>query len=523
MMPSVFIQSRSRGASVKATLMCFILGLAVSAWSQTGLYTLNGGTGTQTSQTYAATAADQSSVLVLNSGKLTLTGCTLTKTGDASNVNNSSQYGLNAGVLVESSGTVTISGSTVATNASGGNGLFATGSGSSVSMSGGSINASGGGAHGVDATYGGAVSLTSVDVTTTGSNSSALATDFGGGTVTVTGGTISASSTVAGSHSAGIYSTGSISVSGANVSSLADCCGVIDGANSITLANTALSGVLEGFKLWKTAPASGTATVTITGGSVTVSAGDGFYITGSAGNAANGTITLKSGVKVAASTGNLMNVDQSSTATFTADADTLTGNLITDNTSSLAATLKNNARLTGYIKTAALTMDGSSVWTLTAASYLTAFSDAAGISGTSITNIVGNGHSVHYDSSLTANRTLGGLVYSLVNGGVLTPGSVATGITESGATAPAAYLLRQNCPNPFNPTTSIPFEIPQRGQVRLVVFDVLGREVAVLVDGFREAGSYTVQFNGAGLASGVYLCRLSSGGSVQTRKMVFQK
>ena len=155
-------------------------------------------------------------------------------------------------------------------------------------MLGGTITASGANAHGVDATYGGAVTLSNVNVTTYGASSSAIATDFGGGTVKVTGGTIYASNTTAGSHSAAIYSTGTITVNNATATSMADCGGVIDGANSIILTNTALTGLVEGFKLWKTAPASGAATVKMSGGSLTVTAGDGFYVTGTAGNAALG-------------------------------------------------------------------------------------------------------------------------------------------------------------------------------------------------------------------------------------------
>jgi len=257
-------------------LFLLMFNLFMPVYAQTGVYTLNGGTASQTNQTYNATLTDQSAVYVLNSGQLTLTNCTMIKTGDASNVNNSSQYGINAGVLAASAGQVTISGGSVTTNASCANGIFATGSGSSISMSNGTINASGASAHGVDATYGGSITLNNVNVTTTGSSSSALATDFGGGTVAVTGGTIIASATASGSHSAGIYSTGNISVSGATVSSNGDCGGVIDGANSITLTNSSLTGALQGIKMWKTAPMTGSATVTINGGSLIATAGDAF-------------------------------------------------------------------------------------------------------------------------------------------------------------------------------------------------------------------------------------------------------
>jgi hypothetical protein len=285
-------ETKCRAPAVIALLLLAIV-VASPARAQTGAYTVNGGTASRTGQTYAATVADQSAVYVINSGHLTLTNCTMTKTGDASNVNNSSQYGINAGILAGSGGTVTITGGSVTTNASGDNGLFATGSGSSISMSGGTINAAGGGAHGVDATYGGSVTLTNVDVTTTGSSSSALATDFGGGAVTVTGGTITSSNTAPNSHSAGIYSTGNITVTGATVTSRGDCGGVIDGANSISLDNTALTGVTEGIKIWKTAPMSGAATVVMDGGSLTVTAGDAFYLTAETGNAAAASITCR--------------------------------------------------------------------------------------------------------------------------------------------------------------------------------------------------------------------------------------
>ncbi|MGC9093780.1 MAG: T9SS type A sorting domain-containing protein, partial [Bacteroidota bacterium] len=72
------------------------------------------------------------------------------------------------------------------------------------------------------------------------------------------------------------------------------------------------------------------------------------------------------------------------------------------------------------------------------------------------------------------------------------------------------YRLNQNCPNPFNPTTTIGFSLPKHSHVTLKVFDVLGREVASLVDGELNAGEHSVVFNAGGLSSGVYFYRLSS-------------
>ncbi|HTW92909.1 MAG TPA: T9SS type A sorting domain-containing protein [bacterium] len=504
-------------------ILLLVLGCHSPAAAQySGVYELNGGTARESSQTYAATAVDQSSVYVLNSGNLTLVSCTMTKTGDASSTDSASQYGLNAGVLANSAGKVTILGGSVTTNALGGNGLFASGSGSSISMSNGTISASGGNAHGVDATYTGSISLTDVDVTTNGASSSALATDFGGGTVTVNGGTIVSADTAANSHSAGIYSTGTIQVTGATVSSLGDCGGVIDGANSILLTNTSLTGKVEGIKLWKTAPATGAATVTISGGSLTATAGDAIYVTGETGNAATASITASNGAAISAGTGNIIHVIQSSTGTFAATGETLSGNLYADSTSTLTVTLRSHTSLTGKAQMAAVAIDSTSTWTVTANSILTTLNDSSGISGTSVTNITGNGHDVHYDSSLTGNRYLGGLTYNLINGGVLTPGSM--GIAEAQA---QPIAIRQspivNLPNPFSRTTSIAYELRERSHVRLTVTNLSGQQVATLLDETRDAGRYETRFDGSKLASGIYLVRLSADGVDATRKMIVRR
>jgi hypothetical protein len=85
---------------------------------------------------------------------------------------------------------------------------------------------------------------------------------------------------------------------------------------------------------------------------------------------------------------------------------------------------------------------------------------------------------------------------------------------------PLGFSLEQNYPNPFNPTTRIGFGVSGLGaRVKLAVYDLLGREVAVLVDEKKEPGSYEVQFDGRGLASGVYVCRLQVAGYVKARKL----
>jgi hypothetical protein len=94
---------------------------------------------------------------------------------------------------------------------------------------------------------------------------------------------------------------------------------------------------------------------------------------------------------------------------------------------------------------------------------------------------------------------------------------------ETSNALPEEYLLEQNHPNPFNPSTRIAFAIPASGHTTLRVFDMLGREVALLFERTAEPGWYEVEFQGQHLSSGVYLYRLESGGSVRTRKMVLLK
>jgi len=86
--------------------------------------------------------------------------------------------------------------------------------------------------------------------------------------------------------------------------------------------------------------------------------------------------------------------------------------------------------------------------------------------------------------------------------------------------APLEFVLEPNFPNPFNPTTSVPYQLSAIGDVSLKVYDLLGREVAVLVNERKEPGSYTVTFDAAALSSGVYLYRLTAGSFVETRKMI---
>ncbi|MBI5567253.1 MAG: hypothetical protein HY870_20305, partial [Chloroflexi bacterium] len=170
---------------------------------------------------------------------------------------------------------------------------------------------------------------------------------------------------------------------------------------------------------------------TMSGGSLAYTSATGplFYVTNSTAY-----ITLK-GVDVTAAAGQIVRAEgndrwgssgaNGGTANLTADEQTLIGDATADNISSIALTLQNGSSLTGAInadntaKAASLTLDAGSVWTVTADSYLSCLNDANGISGNTITNINGNGHTVYYNPSACA--ALNGQTYTLIGGGELKP------------------------------------------------------------------------------------------------------
>jgi hypothetical protein len=398
----------------------------------TGAYTLSGKTDNQTDQTYIATKQDQSGVYVLSGGKLTLKNATVNTSGDTSSDENSSFYGLNAGVLAASGSAIDMTGGTINTTGTGANGAFATGSGSIVNLTDITITASGDGGHGVMATQGGAMTLTNVNMTTSGAHSAPIATDRGGGTITATGGILNTT----GQDSPCYYSTGTLTISNSACNAVGSEVAVIEGANTVNLTDSnAVSSVANKWAVMIYQSFSGDAQgsdgiFNMTGGSLsyTDKTGPLFYVTNT-----NGHITLKN-VTVSAASGILLKAEgndrwgtsssNGGTVEFIADAQTLIGNFVADKISTIALSLKNGSALNGAINTentakaVNLTLDSTSTWSVTVDSHISCLSDSA-ISGTVISNIVGNGHTVTYDSN--ACTALGGQTYTLKGGGVLIP------------------------------------------------------------------------------------------------------
>jgi len=135
-----------------------------------------------------------------------------------------------------------------------------------------------------------------------------------------------------------------------------------------------------------------------------------------------------------------------------------------------------------------------------------------------------------YDNKLIAGgefTTAGGKVSAYIAQWTKhSPGDVGDGDNEW--SLPPDFSLKQNYPNPFNPTTTIEYNIPKRGYVKIEIFNLLGQKVRNLVDEYKSAGNYSVTWDGTDnggnpLATGIYFCRFRAGDHVQTKKLVLIK
>jgi photosystem II stability/assembly factor-like uncharacterized protein len=108
-------------------------------------------------------------------------------------------------------------------------------------------------------------------------------------------------------------------------------------------------------------------------------------------------------------------------------------------------------------------------------------------------------------------------------GMIIRTDDILTNNTVTETQIPKEYMLSQNYPNPFNPATKISFEMPKSGLVSLKIYDVLGREVAAVINEYRQAGKYTIDFNASSLSSGVYFYKLNTDGFSDIKKMLLIK
>ncbi|MFA5012031.1 MAG: choice-of-anchor J domain-containing protein [Ignavibacteria bacterium] len=186
-----------------------------------------------------------------------------------------------------------------------------------------------------------------------------------------------------------------------------------------------------------------------------------------------------------------------------------------------------------------LTTNGGTNWSALASPVAT---NTAGIAGTGTEWWVATQNTtVHYSSNngavwSTAYTAPDGLFYHLTkartgntiwavrnNGKISRYGTPISGITVVSNEIPSSYSVSQNYPNPFNPTTKINFALPKSGLVTMKVYDILGKEVATLVNEVKNAGSYTVDFNASSLTSGMYFYKVSVNGFSEVKKMMLIK
>ena len=103
------------------------------------------------------------------------------------------------------------------------------------------------------------------------------------------------------------------------------------------------------------------------------------------------------------------------------------------------------------------------------------------------------------------------------------PEEKSTLVENTQSLYPAGFSLSNNYPNPFNPSTTIEYSIPQDSHVILTIYNVSGQRISVLKDAFQTAGNYSVTWNATGVPSGLYFCNLKANGFTKTREMVLVK
>ncbi len=369
--------------------LCLAAGAQTRASSKTpagATYILSDGSTVSKSGETLSTATSDYNVVQVTSGTLTLTDCTVTKEGDYSSSysgDDTSFYGTNSAVYASgSSACISITGGSVTTNAKGANAVFAT-DGATINVDGLTIDNSKSVSRGLHCTGGGIINATNVNITTRSETSSTVATDRGGGFVTVKGGTITAK----GSKSSVLYSTGTISVDGITGLSEKGPMATVEGGNSVIIENSSMtsnaeargillhqsnSGDAEGTKPFCTIANS---TLTVTDSSAPL-----CFVTN-----VQGTLTLTD-VTLSVASGKLMSVEyykrgENSTGYLvlktTEDSWTYTGEVDADNVNNVAVTVGNNVTWKGAADTdndaqsCAVTVESGGVWELTANTALT--------------------------------------------------------------------------------------------------------------------------------------------------------
>ena len=376
----------------------------------------DGSTVTKNGEALTTSISDYNVVQVTN-GTLTLTDCSVTKTGDYSSSysgDDTSFYGTNSAVYASGSGAiVNMTGGTVTTDAKGANAVFAT-NGATINVSGITIDNTKSVSRGLHCTGGGIINATNVNITTRSETSSTVATDRGGGTVTVRGGTITAK----GNKSAVLYSTGTISVDGITGLSEKGPMATVEGVNTVIIENSTMQSDAEarGILLHQSnsGDAEGTKPVcNITNSTLTTSNSSAplAFVTN-----VTGTLTLTD-VTLSVASNKLMTVEyykrgENSTGHLvlmtTKDSWTYTGDVDADEVNNLTVTVGANVTWNGAAdednnaKLSTVTVESGAVWNLTGNSYVSILTNNGTINKNGYTLTVGSS-----SGSGTINETTG--------------------------------------------------------------------------------------------------------------------
>ncbi len=368
--------------------------------------------GTYTDVTYTSTGDDENALRV-DGATVTLDGITVDKSaGATSNTENGDFYGVNAALLATNGANVTITNATVTSSAQNGNGVFSYGTGTTVNISESMITTTADNSGGIQTTGGGTTNATNLVVSTSGNSSAAIRSDRGGGTVNVDGGSYVSN----GYNSPAVYSTADITVKNAFLTANNSEALVIEGKNAITLENCTVTGNMSDTKgssseenvhnvmIYQSMSGDadvGTSTFSMTGGTLTSKNGDMIYVTNT-----HCVLTL-SGVTIQNENadGALLRVVGNSAShgwgtagsngaqvEFTADGQTLNGDIVVDTISTLNMKLTNGSSFTGTVNivdnaqggtavsnNAVVTIESGCTWTLTGDCVITSLTNSGTI------------------------------------------------------------------------------------------------------------------------------------------------
>ena len=319
------------------------------------------------SEDLTSTSEDENAVLATNGGSYTVKDATVTKSGDTSSEDQSNFYGLNAVVAATENSSIDISNSTVTSDSEGSNGIFATGSGAKVKASNVTIKTTANSSRGLDSTYEGTIVASNMDITTSGDHCAALATDRGGGSVSVDASKLS----TAGQGSPLVYSTGVIEVTNSTGESTGSQIVGMEGLNTVRLkactftgsANTSSESVSNGIFLYQSTSgdsSEGTAEFECSDSTLTskISGGSMFYITNTEANIVLSNTNLEfdsdsNALLTAGGNDSSRNWgtkgENGGTVTFTAINEQLKGNISCDGISNVTCYFTTNTNYTGTI------------------------------------------------------------------------------------------------------------------------------------------------------------------------------